>query len=127
MYYIVICQTISTPDDPNYQLEWLKGKEFEDDVTGALKAAVWRVRLEVLENSPMFANPHTGTLSKTLGIGVHLRRVFTYHLMQTFLPSIMISLGSVASVFIAPNLVPGRMGLCITACLSMISLFNGSR
>ena len=47
--------------------------------------------------------------------------------MQTFLPSVMISCGSVLSVFVSPRLVPGRMGLCITAFLAMISLFNGAR
>ncbi len=55
------------------------------------------------------------------------RRIYTIHLMHTFFPSVMIALSSVLSVFVPSDLVPGRMGLCITAFLSMISLFNGAR
>ena len=69
------------------------------------------------------------TMDQTIGLSVEFffSRAFTIHLMQTFFPSIMIALSSVASVFVPSDLVPGRMGLCITAFLSMISLFNGSR
>ena len=49
------------------------------------------------------------------------------HFLQTFIPSIMLSYASAASVFIPPKAVPGRMGLCVTTLLSLITLFNGAR
>ncbi len=55
------------------------------------------------------------------------RRQSTIHLLQTFLPSVLLTLTSVFSVFVPSHLVPGRMGLCVTSFLSMIALFNGSR
>ena len=54
-------------------------------------------------------------------------RIATNHLMHTFFPSTMLCMGSIMSVFVPSDLVPGRMGLCITSFLSMISLFNGAR
>ena len=54
-------------------------------------------------------------------------RPLGHHILQTFIPSMMLSLASAASVFIPADVVPGRMGLCITAFLSKIALFNGAR
>ncbi len=62
-----------------------------------------------------------------LGVQIIFTRVFTFHLMQTFLPSTLIAMGSVLSVFVSSDLVPGRMGLCVTGFLSMVALFNGAR
>ena len=56
-----------------------------------------------------------------------LERNFATHMMHTYFPSIMIAISSICAVFVPSDLVPGRMGLCITAFLSMISLFNGAR
>merc|ERR1712228_980697 len=39
----------------------------------------------------------------------------------------MVSIASAASVFIPSDIVPGRMSLCVTSFLSLISLFNGAR
>ena len=63
------------------------------------------------------------------GIKIHfeLQRIVTNHWLQTFIPSMMLCMASAASVFIPPDVVPGRMGICITSFLSLISLFNGAR
>ena len=55
------------------------------------------------------------------------RRPLTNHFLQTFIPSMMLSIASASSVFIPSDVVPGRMALCITSFLSLISLFNGAR
>ena len=55
------------------------------------------------------------------------RRRLTNHFLQTFIPSMMLSIASASSVFIPSDVVPGRMSLCITSFLSLISLFNGAR
>ena len=56
-----------------------------------------------------------------------LKRPLTNHFLQTFIPSIMLSMISASSVFIPSEIVPGRMALSITSFLSLISLFNGAR
>ena len=56
-----------------------------------------------------------------------LKRPLTNHFLQTFIPSMMLSVISSASVFIPLEIVPGRMALSITSFLSLISLFNGAR
>ncbi len=103
-----------------------------EESTGEWAVAMrnWDVRLRTEEDLDSYLSRDFGKeveVSGAVGFVLHFRRVYTYHLMQTFLPSILISLSSVVSVFISPSLVPGRMGLCITAFLSMISLFNGGR
>merc|ERR1719273_1460439 len=57
----------------------------------------------------------------------YFKRPLTNHLFQTFIPSMMLSVASASSVFIPSDVVPGRMALCITSFLSLISLFNGAR
>jgi hypothetical protein len=54
-------------------------------------------------------------------------RPLTNHFLQTFIPSMMLSVVSASSVFIPSEIVPGRMALSITSFLSLISLFNGAR
>jgi len=49
------------------------------------------------------------------------------HFLQTYLPSMMLSYASAASVFIPYKNTPGRMGLCVTTLLSLVTLFNGAR
>ena len=56
----------------------------------------------------------------------NLKRPVANHFLQTFIPSMMISLTSAASVFI-PSDNNGRMGMVITSFLSLVSLFNGAR
>lgn len=56
-----------------------------------------------------------------------LKRTLTGHLLQTFIPSMMLCIASTGSLFIPSHIVPGRMGLTITSFLSLISLFNGAR
>ena len=55
------------------------------------------------------------------------KRPLTNHFLQTFIPSMMLSMISASSVFIPSEIVPGRMALSITSFLSLISLFNGAR
>ena len=55
------------------------------------------------------------------------KRPLTNHFLQTFIPSMMLSVVSASSVFIPSEIVPGRMALSITSFLSLISLFNGAR
>jgi len=39
----------------------------------------------------------------------------------------MFSYASAASIFIPPKNTPGRMALCVTTLLSLVTLFNGAR
>ena len=47
-------------------------------------------------------------------------------IMQTFIPSIMLSLASASSLYIDYSQLPARMGLAATSFLSLIALFKGS-
>ncbi len=87
--------------------------------------ANWDITLRKNENVN-FTNV-VGENAQGAALTFTLTRLWTFHLMQTFLPSCMIMIASVLSVFVPAHLVPGRMGLCITAFLSMISLINGTR
>lgn len=54
-------------------------------------------------------------------------RIYSNHLLHTYIPSFMLCTLSACSVFIPSDLIPGRMSLCITTFLSIISLFNGAK
>ncbi len=97
-------------------------------VTNASELHIPDWDLELTEG-PNFEFDNVYNLQLTEGISAKFRftRLYTIHLLHTFFPSIMISVSSIVSVFVPSDLVPGRMGLVITAFLSMISLFNGAR
>ena len=46
--------------------------------------------------------------------------------MQTFVPSLMLSIASSSSLYVNPEKLPARIGLSGTTFLSMIALFKGS-
>ncbi len=85
----------------------------------------WDVTLE--KNDDLVFHDALGRPANGIGMTFTLKRMMTYHLMQTFLPSAMIMIASVLSVFVPSRHVPGRVTLCITAFLAMISLINGAR
>ena len=106
-------------------LVWMEAVE---DTTnfGTIYTPHWVTEIKTGDNFFYF-NEFTNENTDGIAIEFSFKRVFSIHLMHTFFPSIMIALSSVLSVFVPSDLVPGRMGLCITAFLSMISLFNGAR
>ena len=53
-------------------------------------------------------------------------RVPSSEIMQTFVPSLMLSFASTSSLYVNPNQLPARIGLSGTTFLSMIALFKGS-
>ena len=52
-----------------------------------------------------------------------LKRKTSNHILHVFVPSIMLSIASGTSLFIPSEYMPARMGLSVTTCLSMITLF----
>ena len=54
------------------------------------------------------------------------RKIFV-HILHLFVPSTMLCIASMASLFIPQDYVPGRMGLSVTSCLSMITLFIAAK
>ena len=56
-------------------------------------------------------------------IKIVLHRKTSDFLLHTFVPSMMLSIASGASLFIPRDYMPARMGLSVTTCLSAITLF----
>ena len=56
-------------------------------------------------------------------IEIVLQRKTSDHLLHTFVPSVMLSIASGTSLYIPQDYMPARMGLSVTTCLSMITLF----
>ena len=55
------------------------------------------------------------------------KREWTYHMMHFYLPSLILCIASMLSLFIHYDLFPARMGLSVTTCLSMITLIMGAK
>ena len=58
---------------------------------------------------------------------MEFKRMYSIDVLQFYIPSMMLCMASACANFIPPELVPGRMGLCVTTFLSTISLFNGAK
>ena len=68
---------------------------------------------------------HLGESPKSgLEIRLKLSRRLSLHITQTFIPSSMFVLISWLSLFIPPELVPGRMALCVTTLLTLVTMFS---
>ena len=55
------------------------------------------------------------------------KRDMSGHLMHFYLPSIILCASSLMSLFIPSDLLPARMSLAATTCLSMITLVVGAK
>ena len=62
-----------------------------------------------------------------LPLDLTFQRKIPIHILHLYLPSIMLCIASIASLFIPPDFIPGRMGLSVTSCLSMITLFVAAK
>ena len=68
-----------------------------------------------------------GMLYPGLGVRIELRRHITYHIIQTYIPSIIFVAVSWLSFLVPSDVVPGRMVLCVTTLLTLTSMFNSVR
>ncbi len=101
-------------------LRWISHRDYEDDLDSPItNIPDWIVA----DYGP---DPKSNG-TKTLVFAMEFHRLVSTEILHTFVPSIMLCLTSASSVFIKPEHMPARMGLCITTFLSMISLFKGSK
>ena len=71
---------------------------------------------------------HLGESPKSgLEIRIQLERRLSIHVTQTFIPSTMFVFISWLSLFIPAEYVPGRMALCVTTLLTLVTMFSSQR
>ena len=58
---------------------------------------------------------------------LRFKRDMSGHLMHFYLPSMILCASSMMSLFIPLDLLPARMSLAATTCLSMITLVVGAK
>ncbi|XP_050733065.1 glycine receptor subunit alphaZ1-like isoform X1 [Eriocheir sinensis] len=68
----------------------------------------------------------TGNFS-ALKVSFDLRRQNGYHILQTYIPTILIVVISWVSFWLDPNAVPGRVSLGVTTLLTLTTLASGVR
>jgi hypothetical protein len=52
-----------------------------------------------------------------------LQRKYDYHLLQTYVPSLLFVVCSWLSFLVPRDAIPGRMALCVTTVLSITAMF----
>ena len=122
----------------------LSGAERSDsDLMVSLASSRWQTSMTLISKSTqpislfLFYNrhhvshhsyTHLGESSKSgLEIRLHLQRRISLHVTQTFVPSSMFVFISWLSLFIPAELVPGRMALCVTTLLTLVTMFSSTR
>ncbi|XP_071518990.1 glycine receptor subunit alpha-2-like isoform X2 [Panulirus ornatus] len=63
----------------------------------------------------------------SVAFDLHLSRQLSSYVIQTFLPQMMFVLISWCSFFVPPEMVPGRMTLCITTVLTISTMYAAVR
>ena len=81
------------------------------------------------KTSELVALKRNGVLvnCSALAYTLKFKRVASYELLQTMIPSLMLSFASSSSLYVSHEKLPARIGLSGTTFLSMIALFKGSR
>ena len=59
-------------------------------------------------------------------VSVSLVRSTTFFFWHTFLPCVLLVATSWLSLLLPPDIVPGRMVLCITSLLALLTMFTSS-
>ena len=81
----------------------------------------WYISLEIRN---VFKNDKD---KQILPLNLIFQRKISIHILHLFVPSIILCIASMASLFIPQDYVPGRMALSVTSCLSMITLFIAAK
>ena len=102
------------------EVQKFTGKEEEQNWSNLEK---WEIQ-KPIKVSKIFTSPE-GNFSM-LREKLIFKRVYAHEIMQTFVPSLLLSIVSSSSLFVHHELMPARMGVAATTFLSMISLFKGS-
>ena len=66
-------------------------------------------------------------MSQGINFNLTFKRDSWDHLMHFYLPSLILCTASMMSLFIPMDLLPARMSLAATTCLSMITLVIGAK
>ena len=85
----------------------------------------WYITLEV--GNVKVIQTQWGHYFHILPLDLTFRRKISVHILHLYVPSTMLCIASMASLFIPHDFIPGRMGLSVTSCLSMITLFVGAK
>ncbi|XP_047500713.1 glycine receptor subunit alpha-2-like [Penaeus chinensis] len=70
---------------------------------------------------------YDGELYPALAFDFILDRQISYYVVQTLLPQMMFVVISWCSFFVPPEVVPGRMTLCITTVLTICTMYSATR
>ena len=127
---IVSCQLELESLEPINKITFgFVGKELVKNVTDLLDA-IGGSNLEgwiLTDNNKWSKNVQKGGKNVSVLVeNFEFRRVYSQELLQTIIPSLLLSLVSSSSVFMHHELLPARMGVAATTFLSMISLFKMS-
>nr|XP_040565575.1 glycine receptor subunit alpha-4-like [Lepeophtheirus salmonis] len=60
-------------------------------------------------------------------MNIHLRREIGYHIVQTYIPSMIFVIVAWLSLFIPPESIPGRVGMSLTTLLALTAMFGAVR
>ena len=83
--------------------------------------------IEVSNISIKQSNENTETYFQTWSFEIRLKRNVAGIIMHFYLPSIILCFASMMSLFIHHDLLPARMCLSVTTCLSLITLIMGAK
>ena len=70
---------------------------------------------------------NSGVRYPGLGLKIELKRYLGYHIIQTYIPSVIFVAVAWVSFLVPSDVIPGRMVLCVTTLLTLTSMFNAVR
>ncbi|KAG0713768.1 Glycine receptor subunit alphaZ1 [Chionoecetes opilio] len=114
---------IDANTDDVIMYEWEKNKDI--DMPDGLEIAQFNL-LKLPRTEGDMQVYVTGNFS-SLKVGFDLRRQNGYHVLQTYIPTILIVVISWVSFWLGPNMVPGRVSLGVTTLLTLTTLASGIR
>ena len=60
-------------------------------------------------------------------LDIHLQRKVSYHMIQTYVPSMLFVTVAWLSLFVNPEAIPGRISMVMMTLLTLMAMFSGVR
>jgi len=104
------------------QLKWMDQSHSNVNYNISLSQFEFRVLFMDSYNTDYYDLAYPGLILK-----LHLTRQIGYHVVQTYIPSLVFVVLAWLSLFIPPESVPGRVGMGMTTLLTLTAMFSSVR
>ena len=117
-----VCSHPVLIDEPTITINYDVHRVLKESLVEQFKNPDWNITLR-----PGRCDPVKSEGKQCFSVDLIFARKMSNHILHEYVPSLMLAFASTASLYIPADLLPARMSLSVTSCLSMITLFVNAK